>query len=805
MDSRTRVDCYHCGLPVLRAGEFVAELGGEPQEMCCPGCVAVATLIADSGLDNYYQYRTGQALKAEPAAAAADRAAAFEPFDNPDVQRDFVQVLDAGVQRAQLAVDGIHCAACVWLLESYLEAMPGVNQVTVHLAERRAAIDWQPGQIQLSQLMAAIQAIGYRPRPYQPATTQLAIKAENRQYLRRLGVAGLVMMQIGMFAIALYAGAFQGIAEQYQNFIRWVSLLLALPVVGYSAVPFFQGAWRGIVTRHPGMDLPVALAIALAFVASAFNTVRGTGEVYFDSVAMFTFFLLLGRYLEQRTRYQAELAGAGLMSLVPSAALRINSDGRAESVPLNQLQSGDRVRVHAGDYLPCDGQVLSGVGGVDESSLTGESHPVTKRVGDRVTAGTRNGDAALDIEVSAVGFNSRLGSIMQLVDRVQEEKPRSAQLADRLASGFVLVVIGVAALAALYWAQQSMELALAIALAVLVVSCPCALSLATPAALTAAVTALRKRGFVVSRGHALDTLARVDLVVFDKTGTLTTGAMRVDEVRVLGELDADRCRQLAASLEAHSAHPIARALASDAGDLLEAETVELVTGQGVSGMVEGVSYRVGTAAFAADDPEAGVGAEWQQGKWVFLGHGDGLLAAFRLTDSLRDSASGLVGALQQQGLAVALLSGDCDYEVARVANTLNIETALSKQSPEQKLAWLQRQQQAGRRVLMVGDGINDMPVLAGADVSVAMAEAADVTKTQADCLLLNSDLQVVDRALGQARSTRTIIRQNVAWALAYNLAAMPLAALGWVPPWAAAIGMSASSLVVVANALRLRR
>ena len=430
MNTRSAVDCYHCGLPVLQPGEFVTELAGELREMCCPGCVAVAGLIADSGLGNYYQYRTELALKAEPVTTAVNGAAAFKPFDHPDVQRDFVQTLDATERRAQLAVDGIHCAACVWLLESYLLTMPGVTKVTVHLAERRASIEWQPEQTALSDIMAAIQAIGYRPRPYQPATTQQTIKQENRQYLRRLGVAGLVMMQIGMFAIALYAGAFQGMAQEYQTFIRWVSLLLVVPVVGYSAVPFFQGAWRGIVTRHPGMDVPVALAIALAFVASAFNTVRGVGEVYFDSVAMFTFFLLLGRYLEKRTRYQAELAGAGLMSLVPSAALRVTADGQAESIPLSQLQIGDRVRVHAGDYLPCDGVVLTGISGVDESSLTGESLPVTKCSGDPVTAGTQNGDAALEIEVSAVGLNSRLGSIMQLVDRVQEEKPRSAKLAD---------------------------------------------------------------------------------------------------------------------------------------------------------------------------------------------------------------------------------------------------------------------------------------------------------------------------------------------------------------------------------------
>lgn len=787
--------CFHCGLPVPPDGRWRVEIDGEARPMCCAGCAAVANLIAGSGLAGYYRHRDASAAgPADPGAGARE----YTVFDDPAAQTGFVVDQADGVRRVELAIGGVTCAACTWLIEHHLQRLPGVLEVGVNLAEQRASVRMKADELPLSELMARIRELGYTPHPFLGSTRHDDARAENRTALKRMGLAGIVQMQIGMFAIALYAGDFSGIETDYRDYLRWISLVLCVPVVGYSAQPFFTGAWRGLRHFAPGMDVPIALAIALAFLASVWFTVRGGGAVYYDSVAMFTFFVLLGRYLEMRARHRAGLACGNLLSLVPAAATRLGPDGEHEAVPVARLARGDRVLVRPGETLPADGTIEEGASSIDESSLSGEALPVPKRTGDRVSAGTLNTDGALTVRVEATGLDSRLGTVLALVDRAQREKPRSVELADRSARWFVVAVLVLATLTGLWWLNHDATRALAIVLSVLVVSCPCALSLATPAAVTTAVAALRARGFLVTRGHALGALAAADTIVFDKTGTLTTGEVRLAELRCEAGADRERCLRIAAGLEALSAHPIARAFAG----LPRTAVTEFraFAGGGLEGVVGGERYRIGHAAFALGAPAPTHHAE----HWIVLAHADHALAWFRLADTLRPEAPEVTGRLRREGIDCLLLSGDSATEVERVAGLLGITRWHARQTPEQKLECVRALESSGRRVVMIGDGVNDVAVLAGAGVSIAMANAADVARASADCMLLAGDLHRVPEALAKAREASGVIRQNVTWAIVYNVAAVPFAAAGLVPPWLAAIGMTASSLVVIANALRLR-
>lgn len=789
--------CYHCGLTIAPGSDFQVDIDGESRPMCCAGCAAVASLISGSGLAGYYRHRDSN-----PGAPADTGSGALEyaVFDDPAAQSGFVRDEEAGVQRVELAIGGVSCAACTWLIEHHLQRQPGVLATSVSLTEQRASVRFRPGEMPLSELMGHVRELGYSPHPYLGSSNREITRKEQRAALRRMGFAGIVQMQIGMFAFALYAGDFHGMEVVYRDYLRWVSLLLCIPVVFYSAQPFFSGAWRGLRHRAPGMDLPIALAIGLAFVASIWETFAGGPAVYYDSVAMFTFFVLLGRYLEMQARHRAGLAGGNVLALIPTAATRLAPDGSHELVPLGRIGRDDRLLVRPGEVIPADGVVLDGASSVDESSLSGEALPVAKNPGDRVSAGTLNTDGALTLRVEATGLNSRLGLVLALVDRAQHEKPRIVELADRSASWFVLAVLFVATLATAAWLVLEPSRTLAIVLSILVASCPCALSLATPAAVTTAIAALRKRGFLVTRGHALGALASADTIVFDKTGTLTSGSMRIERVRIEAGADRDACLRVAAGLESLSTHPIASAFA----DLPRAsvEGFRAWPGGGLEGTVAGVPYRIGHAAFAL---EGRSDTDQDTGHWIVLASAGQALARFRLADTLRVEAPEVIARLRREKLHCLLLSGDSATEVARVASLLGIDHWHARQSPEKKLEQVRALQAQGRRVVMVGDGVNDVAVLAGADVSIALSNAADIARASADCLLLAPDLRRIPQALAKARQTRGVIRQNVIWAIAYNAAAVPFAAAGLIPPWLAVIGMTTSSLLVITNALRLRK
>ncbi|MDT8386048.1 MAG: heavy metal translocating P-type ATPase [Thiogranum sp.] len=797
-------DCFHCGLPVPPGARYEVEIDGQAQPMCCPGCQAVASAIISGGMGEFYRYRTGKSVRGrELVPAELDELALY---NRDDLQQSFVQ-RKAGEQReAALILEGIVCAACVWLNERHVKALPGVLDFSVNYSTHRAHVSWDNQRIKLSDILAAINAIGYHAHPFDPGRQEAIYAREKTRALRRLAVAGVVMVQVMMLAVALYAGDYDGMDATLRHFLRVVSLLLTLPVMLYAAQPFFVSAWRDLKRRQTGMDVPVSLAIGGAFAASAWSTLTGSGEIYFDSVTMFTFFLLAGRFLEMGARHRAGQAAEELIKLLPVTAARLDDSGE-QRVPVADLVPGDRVLVRPGESIAADGRVIEGCSSVDESLLTGESAPQQRQPGDLLVGGTVNNESPLVMEIEQVGEATVLSAIVRLLDRAQTEKPEVARLADRVARWFVLALLILATAVAWWWWKHDPQHAFAITLSVLVVTCPCALSLATPAALTAATGALTRLGVLTTRGHALETLARSTHVIFDKTGTLTEGRLRYQGVEVFGDVEPDRCLEIAAALEASSEHPIAAALRAEAACALRAESLTATPGCGIEGTVDGQIYRLGIPDFvtALRSPESELAGPAQAPTGVVLGNEQGLLAQFEFADRVREQAAEAVAELKQLGVTVELLSGDEAGVVRRIAGQLGIEHFQSRCRPEDKLARVQALQAQGAVVAMVGDGVNDAPVLAAAQVSLAMGGGTQLAHASADMVLLSEHLPHLPAAVRTARRTRAVIRQNLTWALVYNITALPLAATGYIAPWMAALGMSASSLVVVVNALRLRR
>lgn len=807
--------CYHCGLPIPAGIDFPVEVDGQRREMCCAGCQAVAQAIVAGGLVDYYRHR--DAMPESPREAMPAALQELGLFDHPDVQKNFVRPIGEHEREAALILEGITCSACVWLNEQHIARQDGVTAVDINYATRRARVRWDERRIKLSQILEAIAAIGYRAHPYDAARSELLAQKERRAAQWRLFVAGFGMMQVMMYAIPVYTAEEGTMTADIEQLMRWASLVLTLPVIFYSAAPFFSHAWRDLKLRRVGMDVPVALGVGSAFLASLWATLTASGAVYFDSVTMFVFFLLGGRYLEMIARQKATRGVEALATALPAFAARFLAypGDEVERVAVADLVAGNVVLVKPGEVIPADGIVIDGASSADESLLTGESRPVAKEVGDVVTGGSVNVASPLTVRVERVGEATRLASIQRLMEQAAMEKPKVVEMADRIAARFVgaLLVLAVATGALWWWLDPSQ--ALWVFVAVLVVSCPCALSLATPVALTVATGVLARHGVLVTRGHAIETLARATHFVFDKTGTLTEGRPAVSEVAVVGGSARAEVLALAAAMELGSEHPIGRALREAATEspatlAQPVRDIRAVTGQGLEARWGEKRLRLGNPEFAGGLhgralPEVAAGWLAAGDTVVGLAEEGGWLAVFRLADRPRPGAAEALAALKAQGVQLAALSGDAPGTVAKVAADLGIESAQGAMTPEGKHEAIRRLQDGGALVAMVGDGVNDAPVLAQAHVSVAMGGGTDLARSQGDVVLLSNDLGHLAVGVATARRTLRIVRQNLVWAFAYNLGAIPLAMAGWITPWMAGIGMSASSLLVVLNALRLQR
>ena len=797
--AETLVSCFHCGEPAPDGSRFQLNFDGEARPMCCAGCLGVAELIRTSGFEKFYRFRESRARKAQDDLHKLSQAWASVD-DKPAL---WGKRLGDGRHELLLQTEGIHCAACSWLIRNGLSGKPGIDDVQVDPASGFALVIWQPAKTRLSRIAMDLLRLGYKPHLPIAAEEERARREERRASLKRLGVAGLGMMQVMMYAVGLYAGQAQGMDLAPQRFLEWVSLLVTTPVLLYSGRVFVEGAVRSLRAGRPGMDVPVALAITGAYVASCVNFFRGSGEVWFDSVVMFIFFLSVARHVEMSLRHRNQQSGAMLARLLPEWSEKL-VDGAAVTIASSELVAGDRVRVRGGESFPADAVIEEGATEVNEALLTGESYPVAKATGDAVMAGSVNLGSAVTVRVAATGPESSISTLGRLLHRARSLRDSSASLADRYASLFVVGVLLIAGLSLGYWLFREPSEALGVTLAVLVVSCPCAFSLASPSAVAAASRALLKRGIILTRGQALDKLATIEQVIFDKTGTLTSGLPTIEAVELnpqRPELDRAGVVRIAAALEQYSAHPLALAFRTSVG-LPSVDEPESAQGRGLGGRIDGLEYRIGTpaylAGFAENEPPA-------DGRGIWLADRQGWLAMFRLVDPLREGARELADHLRAQGIGMAILSGDQENAVASVARELGIEDWQSGQTPEMKLEQLQARPDHGKSTLMVGDGVNDAPVLAAAGVSISVHSGTELANSVADLILTGRSLGLVAEALALARRARHIVRQNLVWAAAYNLVMIPLAVSGGLRPWMAAAGMSASSLLVVLNAGRISK
>ncbi|MGQ0509801.1 MAG: heavy metal translocating P-type ATPase [Betaproteobacteria bacterium] len=798
--------CYHCGLPVAEPGRWRARILGAERELCCAGCEAVASTIVAGGFEQYYETR--EATARTPLSQALARSAVY---DDPAAQKQFTAAGE-GFLEATLILDRIRCAACLWLNERTLRQVPGVLRADINYATQRAQVAWDPRRTKLSAIIEAIRAVGYDAWPFDPQRQSALDRDTRRAALWRLFVAGFGAMQVMMYAFPAYVDEGAGdLSGSDASLMRWASLVLTLPVLLFSCGPFFSGAWRELARLRPGMDTPIAIGIAAGFLASTWATVTGQGEVYFDSIAMLAFLLLGARYLELTARQRAAASLDRLARWQPSEALRLADEadaGSVESVPAHALVAGDLVLVPAGERVPADGTVERGASSADESLLTGEAVPLAKRPGSELVAGTLNLEQALVMRVTRAGAQTRAAAIARLVERGAAAKPRLVEAADRIAHALTWVVLAVAALAGIRSGDPW------IAIAVLVATCPCALALAAPVALASTAARLLGRGVALTRSSALETLAKASDVVFDKTGTLTAGRFTIARLQLLGRAGEGRCRALAAALEASSRHPLARAFQDEVsreasrGSRVPVEDVVNFPGHGVEATAGGRRVRIGTEAFCqglAGTPAPATPRDAALTP-VYLADDGGWLSVFLLEDSLRPEARQVLDELSAAGLRLHLLSGDHPAAVGSLAGRLGLLEWAGGAAPQDKYMYVEKLQGAGRTVVMIGDGLNDAPVLARADASIAMGSGADAAQAQADCVLLAQDgearLAAAAECFSLARRTMRIVKQNFGWALAYNAVALPLAAAGWIGPLEAAIGMAASSFIVVLNAMR---
>ncbi|PTC00757.1 copper-translocating P-type ATPase [Thalassospira xiamenensis] len=811
--SEVSTPCFHCLQPIPLGVDIRVQVNGVSQPMCCHGCQAVAGTIDAHGLTHFYRFRdTSNPAQVE---LVPEELKALEAYDNPELQQRFVATTDTTRKQITLSVDGMTCSACAWLIEREVLRCAGVIQVQVNATTERVTIQWHDDQVKLSTLLQAIHQIGYKALPFQQDTAEQEFVRKRKAYVKRLGVAGIATMQVMMIAVGLYFGAVTDLTAELELFLWWVSLGFATPVILYSAQPFYLSALRSIQANQPNMDVPVSIALLGAYGASAYATVSQQGDVYFESVSMFTFFLLTGRYVELLAKQRAISVAANLVKLLPAIAERELVDGRTEQVLVQQLQVGDCIRVKPGATIPVDGELLSLSAQVNESLLTGESRPVTKASADQVLAGSINQNQAITIKVTATQQQTVLASIVAMQDSALASKPKLARMADKIAKAFVWRLLIVAGLTFLTWSFIDADKAFWVTLSVLVATCPCALSLAAPTAVTGAIHRLNRAALLLRNGDVIEDIDHIKTIVFDKTGTLTTGQFSILSQHNYAiaasthskTFSVDDIHACVAAMEGYSEHPLARPLRAlntrpaASQDLLT--QIENHPGQGLSAVHNQLgTLRLGSLAwiqawhpeFMPNDPQAN----------VVLASTQQVLAEFNVQDELRPDAKDTIAELQQQGYKVVILTGDQGHRTQPIAASLGITQYFSDCKPADKLQQLQ-QLQSQAPVMMIGDGINDGPVLAQANLSMSFANAADLAKTSADAISLTGKLSHVLHLLDTGHQCRKIMKQNLVWALIYNISILPIAMAGFVTPYIAAIGMSLSSLLVLANSLRLYR
>ena len=724
----------------------------------------------------------------------------------PSLGRDytaFVATLPDGSARAEFAVEGVRCAACMTAIERGLTPLPGVASARLNFSDRRLAVTWRPEvEPDVPAVLAALAALGYTAQPFAPGRLADAEAAETKRLIRALAVAGFASMNVMLLAISVWAGNVSDMTPENRDLFHWIQAVIALPAAAYAGRPFYEGAFRGLKAGRVTMDFPITLGVVLTLVMSVVESVTGAAHAYFDGAVMLLFFLLIGRVLDQTMRRRTRACAENLAALRSERATLAEPDGGLRDVPLVELAPGARILVRPGERVPADGLVEHGTSDLDHSLVTGETAAVTVRGGDRVFAGALNGSGALTVRVTAAAGASLLDEVEGLMRRALDTRSRALVLADRAARLYIPLVHAAAALTLVGWlaAGAGWHAALLDAVAVLIVTCPCALGLAIPAVQVVAAGALFREGVLLNDGTALERFAEVDTVVFDKTGTLT-----LPEPTLSGGRYEPGALAIAARLALSSRHPMSAALVAAAGPAEPFPDAQEAAGLGVRAVVDGVELRLGSARFCEAEAEAAAAvAADPEASVICFRAGNGVPAAFPVRQALRPDAADVIAGLAALGHRMLILSGDRAASVAAVARRLGVAEWEAELTPQGKIARIEALERAGRRVLMVGDGLNDAPALAAAHASLSPATASHVSQAAADALFLGRSLAPVLAVLAAGRRARRLMLQNLWFSAAYNVLAVPLAATGCLTPLIAALAMSGSSLVVTANALRAR-
>ena len=819
--------CYHCHEPVSRFSNISTNINGVKQPLCCHGCKAAVEFIHGSGLTEFYQRRaqtqTVESSMQRPASSGFDSDWSF--LDKPPVELEYVAMSDEGNRQLSVYIQGVYCASCSWLITKALGKLSQHIVVHMDVNAKRLFLEVSDSEVKLSDILDVIQKLGYQPKPISANTPQgeldKDLKLENRQALKRIAVAGFGMMQVMTYAVALYFGDAQGMEESFRRFLSLISMLVATVVVFYAGKSFFVNAWNDIRNRNLGMDVPIALAIGGAYFPSVYQTLFRasadfSGHIYFDSAVMFVFFLSVGRYIEMRARHRLSSTPLALSRMLPSyiRVMRVINQAPVEiQIMPSQVKQHDRLQLQEGQLLPFDALIKSGEALLDESMISGESQPQARAVGDRLVAGSVVISGSMEVVAASSWAESSIAKIQRLLDAANATNTNQSEVLPGVAQYFVATVMLITAVVAGCWWFFAPERVFEVTLAMLVASCPCAFSLAAPIGATAASYALRAKGLLLANFQALKILPKVTTWCFDKTGTITAGKPRIVAVKTHGSKSPDACLQLMAAIERHNKHVLSSVF-KDIESTLTVTEIERFPGMGVSAKVEGERYYLGKPAWVMqqscqlNSAINAINAELQsspQGSIIALAGEHGYLASVFVEDHLRPHAQSAIKALRNHVDNMVILSGDRLSSVQTTADQLQIDHLQGDMLPEQKMQYVSRLQGQGEVVAMLGDGVNDAPVIAQADVSIAMSSGSEVSHSQADIIVLNGNLASLNVLYEVASASSRITRQNLVWALLYNLTALPLAAAGLLTPWLAALGMSASSLLVVLNALRINR
>ncbi len=806
--------CFHCGLPVPSGSEYAAEIDNQCQQFCCNGCKTVCLSIYSAGLEGFYERLKDKPLPVPPPIPQKD----LRVYDLLDFQEEFT-IRHGDMKEAWLLVEGVHCAACVWLIERAMTKTTGVESAIVNLSAKKLKLTWDEGNIKLSSVLNRLAEIGYAALPYTMRKVEEAAKKQKRDSLFRIGFAGFAAMNMMWISIALWTGASQ---DEYRNFFHYAGFALATPTLFFSGLPFFKGAWSGLKHLHFTMDLPIVIGALATYLYSSYITLMKVlvGEVYFDTVVIFLFIILVGRHLEITSRNKALDATIRLMELQPKSA-NVIKDEREEMVSIRTVKEGDKIIIRPGERIPVDGAVLEGESRVDESIITGESRPVRKSQGDNVIAGSLNGNGSMTVRVLNRTQNTVLAGMARLIEDAQASKAPIQRISDRIVPYFISTTLILAASTFIYWLPEGVETAVITATSVLIITCPCALGLATPMAMTRVAGLGARHGILVKNGEALEKLAKTTHIIFDKTGALTEGAMRVVKVTTINGCEEETLLRKAASVEKYSEHTIAAAIREFQKEkgLNEASMscaeFQSKPGLGVRGVVSGDDVVVGSLIYLDSHgikvhegliKEAKC-SERQAVTSVFVAVNGNAVGLLGVADRIREDAYETVESLYCGGINISLYTGDKNRVAHAVVEKLGMREKIdliAEMTPEDKDSQISRLQKEGHVVAMIGDGVNDAPALLRADVGIAMGTGADISVESADIVLTGTRLYRVKQVLELSRLMLKRIHQNIAISLIYNLILVPLAMAGFVTPILAALAMPASSLTVIANTARIR-